>query len=153
MGNYALTCDYCGNPFEARRADATYCSDRCRKASAREAEQLEQTAWQLPGYALVLGIIATARLREGLRVWGVAPKGGGLQYKDHAIRPHGISRARWDAITYTGLTVTLSSDEVRIINANYPGAVQSALVLDKGRMTRNPSTAGPHDGLKAVQKW
>lgn len=28
-------CDQCGQPFEAKRADARFCSDRCRKRSAR----------------------------------------------------------------------------------------------------------------------
>jgi ribosomal protein S27AE len=30
-------CDRCGEPFLAKRADATYCSEKCRKRASRDA--------------------------------------------------------------------------------------------------------------------
>jgi hypothetical protein len=38
----SATCDGCGEGFEARHRNARWCSDRCRKASARKAEKAVQ---------------------------------------------------------------------------------------------------------------
>lgn len=35
MASYNVNCSGCGEPFEARRSSAKWCSDRCRKAKGR----------------------------------------------------------------------------------------------------------------------
>ena len=35
LGSYARTCVECGEPFTTKRAQAQYCSDRCRQRSCR----------------------------------------------------------------------------------------------------------------------
>lgn len=49
---YLIECLYCGETFEATRADATYCSARCRVAASREPQRLENAIKALESYAI-----------------------------------------------------------------------------------------------------
>lgn len=46
---HTLTCNGCGKEFTARRADARFCSPRCRTASHRKAKEGKKgPRWPLP---------------------------------------------------------------------------------------------------------
>lgn len=58
-----VTCHSCGTSFQAKRANAKYCSERCKKRGQRGAEVVElppQSAPQPPAP----GAVATATARE-----------------------------------------------------------------------------------------
>ncbi|HEY1178597.1 MAG TPA: hypothetical protein VGF17_20780, partial [Phytomonospora sp.] len=56
------TCEGCGEPFEAVRSSAKWCSDRCRKAAARAADSQADSASPEPDdYPSAAGLVASVR--------------------------------------------------------------------------------------------
>jgi hypothetical protein len=43
-GKHELECQMCGHTFHAKREDAKYCSDVCRKGASRRKEQLRRAS-------------------------------------------------------------------------------------------------------------
>ena len=53
-----MICQYCGNEFESKRTDTLYCSDKCRKAMAREIAAAAKTSQTLEIIADKADVIA-----------------------------------------------------------------------------------------------
>lgn len=65
---YSVVCYQCERQFEARRADASFCSARCRVAHSREPQKLENAIAFLNGCIYQLSNI-TSRYKRDKRVY------------------------------------------------------------------------------------
>lgn len=55
---WIVQCADCGNEFEATRADATYCSGKCRTHASRLPARIKSTVSFIEGVAIQVGNIA-----------------------------------------------------------------------------------------------